>query len=277
MNEKIDKIAAFPVNDRKVFFKKNSGVIFERAAVIVKYLENENNPFCTIFANEDGWVMSEDIRANEDCMDIYDELGKVGDTIVPHNLSRAIDVCLKNRIQSIDDVFDIAGDYFKIDWDSAPDTVKIRITVNSDGSANFLCKSEWYGFPEIKGVNLNHPEFKAEWGDLKYDLRETLVEPLEFYSRYLDKPIGLDIDFDNFYDIDCYYEIMDDEIQLRNDEIDIYRRKYLSKIREYISSEFVKVRNEWKVSPEVLAHRKAVREKYEYANQDRIVMPLPTD
>lgn len=277
MSERIEKLTAYPVSDRKVFFKKNSGVIFERSAVIVKLLENKNNPFCTIFANEYGWVMSEDIRANEDCMDIYYELGKVGDTIVPHNLSQAIDVCLTNHIQSIDDVFDMAGDYFKIDWNSAPDTVKIRITVNPDGSANFLCKSDWYGFPEIRGVDLNHLEDKVEWGDLKYGLKGTLVEPLEFYSRYIGRPIGLDIDFDNFYDIDCYNEITDAEIQLRNDEIDIYRRKYLSKIREYISSEFVKVRDVWKVSPEVLAHRKAVREKYEFANQDKVVIPLPMD
>ena len=275
MNEKIEKITAYPVSDRKVFFKKDSGVIFERAAVIVKYLGDGS--FCTIFADEDGWVMAEDTLASDDCMDLYEEIGTVGDTIVPRDLSQVIGASLKKHIQSIDEVLNMAEKYFKINKTGAEDAVKIRITVNSDGSANFLCKSEWYGLPDIRGINLNHLEDKVKWGDIKYDLRETLVEPLGFYSRYLGRTIGLDIDFYNFYNISYCDELTDDEIQLHNDEIDIYRRKYLSKIREYISSEFVKVRDAWKVSPEVLARRKAVRERYEHANQDRGVITLPKE
>ena len=277
MNEKIDKIAAFPVNDRKVYFKKDSGVIFERVAVIVKYLEKESDPFCTIFADEFGYVMNDDARADMDCMDLYEKLGKVGDTIVPHNLQRIIDVSLKDHIQGIDDVLNMAEKYFTIDKSGAEDAVKIRIRAYSDNSANFYCESEWYGLPDIRGINLNHLEDKVKWGDFKYDLKETLIEPLVFYAEYLDKPIGLDIDFENFFDSSLCDDMTDDEIQLRNDEIDIYRRKYLSKIREYISSEFVKARDVWKVSPEVLARRKSIKEKYEFANQDKVVIPLPMD
>lgn len=277
MNEKIDKITAFPVNDRKVFFKKDSCVIFERSAVVVKYLENRSNPFCTIFADEFGYVMNDDARADMDCMDLYEKLGKVGDTIVPHSLQRVIDVSLKDHIQGIDDVLNMAESYFTIDKSGAEDAVKIRIRAYSDNSANFYCESEWYGLPDIRGINLNHLEDKVKWGDFEYDLKETLIEPLVFYAEYLDRPIGLDIDFENFYDDSACDDMTGDEIQLRNDEIDIYRRKYLSKIREYISSEFVKVRDVWKVSPDILARRKAIKEKYEYANQDKVVIQLPID
>ena len=276
--DKILNLTAFPVNDRRVYIDKSNGIIFERVGVVVKLMDGDNtDPFSSLYVDERGCVMTGWNGIKEDFCEAYEKLGKVGDTFTPFDISRAIDINISNHHGDIEDVIDMAESYFVIDKSGAEDTVKIRITVDAKGRGSFSCESKWYGFPEIKGVNLDDPEYCSKCYDRPIGLTELLVKPLAFYSRYLGRPIGLDIDFDNFYDIEYREEMADDEIQLRNDEIDIYRRKYLSKIREYISSEFAKVRNEWKVSPEVLTRRKAVKEKYEYANQDRVVMPLPMD
>lgn len=272
MKYTIKQISTFPVNDRKVYVSNSSGVIFERTGVIVKFLEsNTYSPFRTAFVDETGSVMNSEIE--EDWNDAYEKLGVAGTTITPYDISKAIDINLRNNCCQIEEVFEFAEEYFTIDKSGAEDTVKIRISVGSNG-ANFECESKWYGFPRIEGINLKDPEYKGELFDTKFTLENVLVAPLVFYAEFLGRPINLDIDFKNYYEGYHIEEYSDDKIQLRNDEIDIYRRKYLADIREFIEKKFIELRDQYKIDPKTIERRKALKEKFEFANQDGKMIPL---
>ena len=271
----IKEISTFPVNDRSVYVEKSSGIIFERVGIVVKVMGgDDDNPFSTLYVDERGCVMTGGNGVEEDFCEAYEKLGKVGDSVTPFDISKALDINLCGRHGDIEDVIDMAEDYFVIDKSKAEDTVKIRISVDEYGKGQFCCDSNWYGFPTIKGINLDDPGSCSKYYNHPVGLTDLLVEPLVFYTRYLGKSINLDIDFNNYFDQYEIEEKSDEKIQLRNDEIDIYRRKYLANIREFIEKKFRELRDKNKYDPVKVERRRVLKEKFEFVNQDGKVIPL---
>ncbi|MDD5896643.1 MAG: hypothetical protein PUC79_10240 [Prevotellaceae bacterium] len=260
-------ITSYSTNDHMVFADKFLGLIFERGGVIIinKDFSLEKSAQKVLYADVFGdiWGRDDDDDDRWFVQERYDYIGKVGDVIVPYKLGAAISANLKSNSNDFESVLGSAERFFKIDWDKAEDTVKLRIDFFANGPNNFRIDvdSDFYSFGDLLTFNFEGEDYQCE--DKNYGLKKAIIEPLSTYCRILNKPIGLDIDFTNWVD---EYSEEEDVIKINN-IVNTYRQKYLGQIRDYIRQG---VKNELEGDGLPFGKWK----KYEKINQDGVVIPL---
>lgn len=258
-------MTAYPTTDRKVFWtfdKDKSGCFFERCAVIVCCDKTDFDKYREIvmYCDEHGIM-----RGNRDeelsIYDRYDYIGKEGDTITPKCLHIPIrDVLPHNTYWGLSCVLMEAEEHFTIDKSKAEDTIKIRIQLGPRQECFRLAfHSDFYCFGDDISYNI-------KFNDYKDILRNLLIYPLATYCRYLDKPIGLDIDFAYTDE----YSVLNPNFQ-NDDMVDEYRAKYLDKIRAYITEG---VKELLKTETFEMEKTTSKETKPKRGKQDGVILPL---
>ena len=259
-------MTSYPTTDRMVFAERFNGIIFERGGVVIIGNDSsiENGEQQVLYTDVLGNIMGyDDIKEIWSVMERYSYIGKVGDVIVPYKLSQAIAGNLKSNFDDFEAVLVNAEEFFKIDWDKAEDTIKMRIdnTVGEKYDFRIDVDSEFYSFGDLLFFNLENKDYQCE--DRNYGFEQAIIVPLATYCRILNKPIGLDIDFANWVN-----ERSEEEDVIENNNIiNEYRQKYLGQIRDYIA-QGVKRELERECFP--IGRWK----KYETVNLDGVVIPL---
>ena len=260
-------ITSYSTNDHMVFADRFIGTIFERGGVIIinKDFSLEKGRQKVLYADVFGNIWGRDYEDGDRWLveERYDYIGRVGDVIVPYKLGAAIGANLKSNSNDFESVLRSAESFFKIDWNKAEDTVKLRIDLLFNGTNDFRIDvdSDFYSFGELLFFNFEGKDYQCE--NENYGFEKAIIKPLAAYCRILDKPIGLDIDFANWVN---EYSCEDDVIEI-NKEVNIYRQKYLGQIRDYIRKG---VKNELDGDGFPLGKWN----KYETINHDGVVIPL---
>ena len=237
-------ISACTTEDRRVYVNMNTAYMFERTGIIVEKNDDKDfyqarfHPYNVTYIDETGGLqyIDKETVANMD-YDKYRFMGFVGDTVKPSSYPDVYEFYENNDFnrQDIEDFIDDLEKYFKIDWDSAPDTVKIRFRVVKEGVAEVIYDGDFFLFERV-AYNLDTLETNDSD---KFPLRDGLVSELYEYQTRMKRPLKLDIDFE-------YTPLSTDSEEKMQEKLRIleeHREKYLGKIREYITSELSKLIN----------------------------------
>ena len=150
----------------------------------------------------------------------------MGDSITPADLRPFYPKYLDNGF-SLDDMFEEAERYFKIDWDRAPDVLELKFYVWKDFEVSldkgnfFLFKDRYF---DLRSLDSEQNDFDCEF-----------VGELLTYQELIGKPLKLSIDFDVFLPKDMTIE----EVRKWCGMLKEYREKYLEKLRNFLVSELV--------------------------------------
>ena len=237
-------IAACSAEDRRVYVNMETTCMFERTGIIVEKNEKEGfdsfkyYPYNVTYIDESGGLQYIDKETTSRIDDKYRFMGFVGDTVKPSSYPDVYKVFQYNGTQyyGIDTLLDVLEKHFKIDWESAPDTVKIRFRVVKDGVAEIIYDGDFYLFERI---SYNLDTLETDDSD-KCPLCDGLVFELYQYQIRMKRPLKLDIDFEHRLIPDFSTEEIQEELRILKE----YREKYLGKIREYITSELSKILTE---------------------------------
>lgn len=237
-------ISACTAEDRRVYVNMETTCMFERTGIIVEKNEKEGfdffkyYPYNVTYIDESGGLQYIDKETTSRIDDKYRFMGFAGDTVKPLSYPDVYKVFQYNGTQyyGIDTLLDVLEKHFKIDWSSAPDTVKIRFRVVKDGVAEVIYDGDFFLFERIS-YNLDTLETDDS---NKCPLCDGLVFELYQYQIRMKRPLKLDIDFEHRLLPDFSTEEIQEELTVLED----YREKYLDKIRDYITSELSKMLTE---------------------------------
>ena len=234
-------ISACTAEDRRVYVNMQTAWMFERAGIIVEKNEKDSNdslsqPYNVTYIDESGSLQYID---KESALDIdggkYRFMGFVGDTVNPSSYPDVYEFYGNNEIEYLDlKVFlrDLEK-YFRIDWDNAPDTVKIRFLIKKEGVAEVKYDGDFFVFEKM---DYNLETFYTV-GEVEDTMALRLVDELYQYQTRMKRPLKLDIDFE-------YTPLSTDSEEKMQEKLRIleeHREKYLGKIREYITTELSKM------------------------------------
>lgn len=237
-------ISACAAEDRRVYVNMETTCMFERTGIIVEKNEKEGfdsfkyYPYNVTYIDESGSLQYIDNETTSRIDDKYRFMGFAGDTVKPSNYPDVYKVFQYNGTQyyGIDTLLDVLEKHFKIDWENAPDTVKIRFRVVKDGVAEIIYDGDFFLFERI---SYNLDTLETDDSD-KCPLCDGLVFELYQYQIRMKRPLKLDIDFENGLIPDFLTKEIQEELRILKE----YREKYLGKIREYITSELSKMLTE---------------------------------
>lgn len=237
-------ISACTAEDRRVYVNMETTWMFERTGIIVE--KNDEKDFCqarfhpynVTYIDETGGLQYIDKESTVHMDDKYKFMGFVGDTVKPSNYPDVYKFYQNNGIEyyGIDTLLYRLERFFKIDWDSAPDTVKIRFRVVKDGVAEVIYDGDFFLFER---VSYNLDTLETDDSD-KCPLCDGLVAELYQYQIRMKRPLKLDVDFEHRLYYKDSLEEMQEELRILKE----YREKYLGKIRDYITSELSKILTE---------------------------------
>lgn len=234
-------ISACAAGDRRVYVNMVSTCMFERTGIIVEKNEKEgfgdfdDYPYNVTYIDESGGLQYIDKETTSRIDDKYRFLGFVGDTVKPLSYPDVYKFYQNNGTEyfGIGDLLDGLERFFEIDWDGAPDTVKIRFRVLKDGVAEVIYDGDFFLF-ERESYNLDTLETADSY---KCPMCDGLVYELYEYQTRMKRPLKLDIDFEHRLLPNFSTEEMREELRILKE----YREKYLGKIRDYITSELSKM------------------------------------
>ena len=237
-------ISACAAEDRRVYVNMETTCMFERTGIIVEKNEKDGfdsfkyYPYNVTYIDEWGGLQYIDKETTSRIDDKYRFMGFAGDTVKPSSYPDVYKVFQYNGTQyyGIDTLLDVLEKHFKIDWESAPDTVKIRFSVVKDGVAEVIYDGDFFLFERIS-YNLDTLETDDS---NKCPMSDGLVNELYEYQTRMKRPLKLDIDFEHRLLPNFSTEEIQEELTVLED----YRKKYLGKIREYITSELSKILTE---------------------------------
>ena len=217
-------LSAYYTPDRKVFVNNSTGWMFERTGVVVERgFDCDGKAVAkTSYIDELGTVQTDEDNSEDN----FSYVGVVGDSISPADLRPFYPKYLDNEF-SLDDMFEEAERYFKIDWDKAPDVLEMKCYVSEDFNVT-LDKGDFFLFKDrdfdLRSLDAEQNDFDGEF-----------VGELLTYQELIGKPLKLSIDFDVFLPKDMTIE----EVRTWCGMLKEYREKYLEKLRNFIVSELV--------------------------------------
>ena len=217
-------LSAYYTPDRKVFVNNSTGWMFERTGVVVERgFDCDGKAVAkTSYIDELGTVQTDEDNSEDN----FSYVGVVGDSISPADLRPFYPKYLDNEF-SLDDMFEEAERYFKIDWGKAPDVLELNFYISED----FEVTLDKGGFFLFKDRHFDLRSLDAEQNDFDGEF----VGELLTYQELIGKPLKLSIDFDVFLPKDMTIE----EVRTWCGMLKEYREKYLEKLRNFIVSELV--------------------------------------
>ena len=198
--------------------------MFERTGVVVERgFDSDGKAIAkTSYIDEFGTVQTNE----ENCEDNFVYVGVVGDSITPADLRPFYPKYLDNEF-SLDDMFEEAERYFKIDWGKAPDVLELKFYVSEDFNVT-LGKGDFFLF---KDRHFDLRSLDSEQNDFDKELTGELLT----YQELIGKPLKLSIDLDVYLPKDSNIEKVRELCGMLKE----YREKYLEKLRNFIVSELV--------------------------------------
>ena len=235
-------ISACTAEDRRVYVNMKTAWMFERTGIIVEknddidFYQARFHPYNVTYIDESGGLqyIDKEYTANMDD-DKYRFMGFVGDTVKPSSYPDVYDFYGNNEIEFLDlEAFlrDLEK-YFKIDWNSAPDTVKIRFLIKKEGMAEVKCDSDFFVLEKMS----YDMETMVVVGEVKDPMALRLVDELFQYQTRMKRPLKLDIDFENT----LLPTDSEEKIQEKLRILEEHREKYLGKVRDHITTELSKL------------------------------------
>lgn len=220
MEKNIAAITSYAVNDKCVYIDKDSGLIFERCAVVISV--DKDGDTNLMYTDVKGELYGGNI-VSDTASDKFVFLGHLEDSVTPKDLREAIMPSRENYNMGIKDILISASKYMLVDTSEAEDIVKLRINVeNGVHNAKIVANSEFFEFGDwtfdLKDENFGSGKTNG------LSLQEGLVDALRDYEDCLNKKLSVDIDFEGD-DL-----IVDDEV------LNLLREKFLEKVREFIST-----------------------------------------
>ena len=219
-------LSAYYTPDRKVFVNKSTGWMFERTGVVVERgFDCDGKAVAkTSYIDEFGTAQIDEDNSEDNF--IY--VGVVGDSITPADLSPFYPKYLKNEF-SLDDMFEEAERYFKIDWGKAPDVLELKFYISEDFNVT-LDKGDFFLFKD-RYFDLRSLDLDSEQNDFDCEF----VGELLTYQELIGKPLKLSIDLDVYLPKDMTIE----EVRTWCRTLKDYREKYLEKLRNFLVPELV--------------------------------------
>ena len=215
-------LSAYYTPDRKVFVNNSTGWMFERTGVVVERgFDCDGKAVAkTSYIDEFGTAQIDEDNSEDNF--IY--VGVVGDSITPADLSPFYPKYLKNEF-SLDDMFEEAERYFKIDWGKAPDVLELKFYISENFEVT-LDKGDFFLFKDrhfdLRSLDSEQNDFDGEF-----------VGELLTYQELIDKPLKLSIDLDVYLPKDMTIE----DVRTWSGMLKEYREKYLEKLRNFLVSE----------------------------------------
>lgn len=235
-------ISACSVEDRRVYVNMKTAYMFERTGIIVEKNDEKDfyqarfHPYNVTYIDESGSLqyIDKENTANMDD-DKYRFMGFVGDTVKPSSYPDVYERYGNNDCGYFDleDFLRDLEKYFKIDWDSAPDTVKIRFLIKKEGVAEVEYDGDFFVFEKMS----YDMETLETVGEVRDSMALRLVEELFQYQTRMKRPLKLDIDFEKT----LLPTDSEEKIQEKLRILEEHREKYLGKVRDHITSELSKL------------------------------------
>ena len=235
-------ISACTSEDRRVYVNMKTAWMFERTGIIVEKNDEKDfyqarfHPYNVTYIDESGGLqyIDKEYTANMD-EDKYRFMGFVGDTVKPSSYPDVYERYENNEIDYLDleDFIRDLEKYFKIDWDSAPDTVKIRFLIKKEGVAEVKYDGDFFVFEKM---DYNLETFDTV-GEVEDPMALRLVDELFQYQTRMKRPLKLDIDFEHTLLPTDSEEKMQEKLGVLRE----HREKYLGKVRDHITTELSKL------------------------------------